>query len=123
MPLRKVCRRPETDYRLQQLHAVNDALSINQQKTSTNPSAVTASRAITPVKTIQKQHSSNAAVVAPVSHANVSVATHTESLEPKEFETGNPNSAGNSDVPLGTAVVGSSSAPFGSTENKHEAKL
>ena len=27
VPLRKVCRRPETDYRLQQLHAVNDAAS------------------------------------------------------------------------------------------------
>lgn len=37
MPLRKVCRRPETDYRLQQLHAVNESAAMNQQKPSTEP--------------------------------------------------------------------------------------
>ncbi|KAF5460951.1 hypothetical protein F2P56_020783 [Juglans regia] len=122
VPLRKVCRRPETDYRLQQLHAVNEVASINQQKTTTNPLADSAPRAITPVETMQKQHSGEAAMVAPVSHANISVATHTVTLEPKEFEAGNPNIAGNSNVPTGTAVV-SSTAPFGSMENRHEAKL
>ncbi|KAJ7948703.1 Protein SAWADEE HOMEODOMAIN-like 2 [Quillaja saponaria] len=34
VPLRKVCRRPETDYRLQQLHAVNEAVAVDQHKTS-----------------------------------------------------------------------------------------
>lgn len=32
VPLRKICRRPETDYRLQQLHAVNDTTSSDQHK-------------------------------------------------------------------------------------------
>ncbi|KAL1221615.1 SAWADEE HOMEODOMAIN-like protein 2 [Cardamine amara subsp. amara] len=33
VPLRKICRRPETDYRLQQLHsAVNDLANSNQQQ-------------------------------------------------------------------------------------------
>ena len=39
MPLRKICRRPETDYRLQQLHAiVNELTSVDQQKTGMDPS-------------------------------------------------------------------------------------
>ncbi|GLT55673.1 hypothetical protein SLA2020_287740 [Shorea laevis] len=38
VPLRKVCRRPETDYRLQQLHAANDSTAADQQKTIADPS-------------------------------------------------------------------------------------
>lgn len=39
MPLRKICRRPETDYRLQQLHAVvNEVAPVDQQKTGMDPS-------------------------------------------------------------------------------------
>ncbi|QCD86577.1 protein SAWADEE HOMEODOMAIN HOMOLOG 2 [Vigna unguiculata] len=39
VPLRKICRRPETDYRLQQLHAiVNELTSVDQQKTGMDPS-------------------------------------------------------------------------------------
>ncbi|KAJ9550870.1 hypothetical protein OSB04_014915 [Centaurea solstitialis] len=34
--LRKICRRPETDYRLQQLHAVNESLSANHNKNGAN---------------------------------------------------------------------------------------
>ncbi|XP_038689124.1 protein SAWADEE HOMEODOMAIN HOMOLOG 2-like isoform X2 [Tripterygium wilfordii] len=32
VPLRKVCRRPETDYRLQQLHAMNDSATADLHK-------------------------------------------------------------------------------------------
>ncbi|XP_014494320.1 protein SAWADEE HOMEODOMAIN HOMOLOG 2 isoform X1 [Vigna radiata var. radiata] len=39
VPLRKICRRPETDYRLQQLHAVvNEVAPVDQQKTGMDPS-------------------------------------------------------------------------------------
>jgi len=48
VPLRKICRRPETDYRLQQLHAVNEAAPMDQQKTGMDPAAnVNAVRATT----------------------------------------------------------------------------
>ncbi|KAG2681806.1 hypothetical protein I3760_11G160700 [Carya illinoinensis] len=111
VPLRKVCRRPETDYRLHQLHAVNDAAaSIEQQKNSMDPSAVTVPRSSTPAETMQKQRYVDAAVVAPVSNANVSVATHTVAPEPKQAEISNTNIAGNSIVPPGAAPVSSDAA-------------
>ncbi|KAI3457411.1 hypothetical protein Pfo_014074 [Paulownia fortunei] len=37
VPLRKICRRPETDYRLQQLHA--GSTNVNPQKTGVDPQA------------------------------------------------------------------------------------
>lgn len=50
VPLRKICRRPETDYRLQQLHS--GSATVNAQKTGTDPrpgnsSVVNASSATT----------------------------------------------------------------------------
>ncbi|GAB2277993.1 hypothetical protein Dimus_012693 [Dionaea muscipula] len=38
VPLRKVCRRPETDYRLHVLHAANDSASVDPQKAIADPS-------------------------------------------------------------------------------------
>lgn len=112
MPLRKVCRRPETDYRLQQLHAVNDAAGfIEQQKISMDPSAVNVPRASTPTETMQKQRYVDAALVAPVSNANISVATaHTVAPESKQAEVSNSNMAGNSIVPPGAASASSNAA-------------
>lgn len=122
VPLRKVCRRPETDYRLQQLHAVNEAASIDQPKTSMDLLAVNAPRLITPAEAVQKQRYPDAAVVAaPASHANVSAATHTVTPEPKQAEISITNIAVNPDVPPGAAFV-SSTAPGGSIENRPEAK-
>ncbi|KAL4310729.1 hypothetical protein GQ457_01G004200 [Hibiscus cannabinus] len=65
VPLRKVCRRPETDYRLQQLHA---STNTDQQKTSTDPSTATV-----PAEIMQKQQNPDVPRTAPVvvSHANV----------------------------------------------------
>uniref|UniRef100_A0A7C8YSE0 Homeobox domain-containing protein n=1 Tax=Opuntia streptacantha TaxID=393608 RepID=A0A7C8YSE0_OPUST len=66
VPLRKVCRRPETDYRLQQLHAANESasaspsVSLDPQK----PAAVDPSSSIT--LRVIKSNPSSAAVVAPV---------------------------------------------------------
>ncbi|KAK6946565.1 SAWADEE domain [Dillenia turbinata] len=44
VPLRKVCRRPDTDYRLQQLHAMNDAASAGQHNAASEQSMVGASK-------------------------------------------------------------------------------
>ncbi|XP_059443703.1 protein SAWADEE HOMEODOMAIN HOMOLOG 2-like [Corylus avellana] len=119
VPLRKVCRRPETDYRLQQLHAVNEAASMDHQKTSMDPPAVSAPRVTTPVETMQKQRYADAAVMPPVLHANVSVANLTVIPEPKQAETSNTNIAGKANVPPAAAFV--STAPGGSIENRPEA--
>ncbi|KAK5844488.1 protein SAWADEE HOMEODOMAIN HOMOLOG 2-like [Gossypium arboreum] len=78
VPLRKVCRRPETDYRLQQLHASSNT----EQKPSTNPPTAT-----TPTETMQKQQNrdvSRTPALVGVSHANVSsIAAQTANPESK----------------------------------------
>ncbi|KAJ0045451.1 hypothetical protein Pint_04660 [Pistacia integerrima] len=85
VPLRKVCRRPETDYRLQQLHAMNDSGSADQQKSSLDISTAGAPRVIcSSAEMMQKQGIVNVApAAAPVSFANVSVATQSTIMEPK----------------------------------------
>ncbi|KAL4271867.1 hypothetical protein GQ457_13G003780 [Hibiscus cannabinus] len=78
VPLRKVCRRSETDYRLQQLHALTNT---DQQKTSTDPSTAT-----TPANTMQKQQNPDVSRTVPVgvSHSNISpVVAQTANLEYK----------------------------------------
>ncbi|XP_071691922.1 uncharacterized protein [Rutidosis leptorrhynchoides] len=55
--LRKICRRPETDYRLQQLHAVNES-SANQNKNgaTNNVHTVNTLRVYPPAEVQPKQH-------------------------------------------------------------------
>lgn len=121
VPLRKVCRRPESDHRLQQLHAVNEAASIDQQKTSLDPSGVSGLRVATPAETLQQQRYVDAMVVStgPALHANVSVATHTVIPESKQAETSNTNIAGNANAPPGAALV--SNTALGGSETRPEA--
>ncbi|KAA8523947.1 hypothetical protein F0562_010370 [Nyssa sinensis] len=111
VPLRKVCRRPETDYRLQQLHAVNESASMNQQKTGAELRTGNTLRVYPPIETMQKQQQveEHAQVVAGASHVNMPVVTETEVLEPKTAETNDASSAGNSIVPPGN-VSGASAA-------------
>ncbi|EOY13134.1 hypothetical protein QUC31_002177 [Theobroma cacao] len=88
VPLRKVCRRPETDYRLQQLHASNDSASTDQQKTSTDPSTANAPKVISSsTETMLKQQNPDAFRTALVAHANVSVAAQTTNPESKNAGT------------------------------------
>lgn len=125
MPLRKVCRRPESDHRLQQLHAVNEAASIDQQKTSFDPSGVSGLRVATPAETLQQQRYADAMVVSPgpALHANVSVATHTVIPESKQAETSNTNIAGNANAPTGAALVSNTALipTLGGSETQPEA--
>ncbi|KAL5738143.1 hypothetical protein ACOSP7_030904 [Xanthoceras sorbifolium] len=79
VPLRKVCRRPETDYRLHQLHAMNDTVPTDQQKISLDFSAANAPRVISSSAEIMQKPGH--AIVAPA--APLSVAPHTVTPETK----------------------------------------
>uniref|UniRef100_A0A5B7AEQ1 Homeobox domain-containing protein n=1 Tax=Davidia involucrata TaxID=16924 RepID=A0A5B7AEQ1_DAVIN len=115
VPLRKVCRRPETDFRLQQLQAVNESASVNRQKSGAEPYTGSTLRVYPPTETMQKQqkaeeHAQVVAVVPPASHVNMPVATETKVLQPKTAETNCVNNAGNSNVPPGNVAVTSATA-------------
>ncbi|KAB1995646.1 hypothetical protein ES319_D13G174600v1 [Gossypium barbadense] len=83
VPLRKVCRRPETDYRLQQLHAASN-LSNDQHKTSTDQSTAVAPKIIgSSTEAMQKLQNPDQSRTATDSHFNVSVAAQTTNQESK----------------------------------------
>lgn len=109
MPLRKVCRRPETDYRLQQLHAMNDSVMVDHQKTSADLSASTATRVtVSSAEMMHKQVNANIAQGAPLSHSFVSVPAQT--VEPKNASASSGISSSNPAVPPGGAAVISGTA-------------
>ncbi|KAL3508719.1 hypothetical protein ACH5RR_028120 [Cinchona calisaya] len=58
VPLRKVCRRPETDYRLQKLHA--EPANLNQNKTGSEPPKGNTLKVYPPAEATQKQHKAEA---------------------------------------------------------------
>ncbi|KAI3774965.1 hypothetical protein L1987_49531 [Smallanthus sonchifolius] len=61
--LRKICRRPETDYRLQQLHAVNESINANQNKNGANNIHTMSTLRVYPPAEVQpKQHKVEPAV-------------------------------------------------------------
>lgn len=104
VPLRKICRRPETDYRLQQLHAVNEATPMDQQRTGMDPAAanVNAMRATT--ETVPKELvSANIHMeTTPVLQTNV---PESMDVDQKKAET-------NTDVQAGNSIINPVSAPF-----------
>lgn len=127
VPLRKVCRRPETDYRLQQLHAVNEAASAEQQKSSMDSFAVNALRASIPAETIQKLQNTDAASTAPVLPASALLTSQASVLDPKKTETSNVVDAGNSNTapPAGNPVTSGSlisNSPVLSGDNMLDSK-
>ena len=65
VPLRKICRRPETDYRLLQLHAANDSTATDQKETGTDPSTANAQTVAASASetTPRQQHNSDVAMV------------------------------------------------------------
>ncbi|TKY66468.1 SAWADEE HOMEODOMAIN-like 2 [Spatholobus suberectus] len=101
VPLRKICRRPETDYRLQQLHAVNEAAPVDQQKTGMDPANVNAMRAS--AETVPKQLiAANIHMETPVLQTNF---PETMVVDQKKAET-------NTDVQAGNSIITPGSAPF-----------
>lgn len=119
MPLRKVCRRPETDYRLQQLLVKNELGPANQHKTGADPPTSNSLRVYPPIEPrMQKQQQkaegiSDAVpvVVTPSSLGNVNVSTEAKVLQPKTTEVISSGDAGTSVVvPPANVVVTSGTA-------------
>lgn len=119
VPLRKVCRRPETDYRLQQLHA-------EQQKNNLETFTISAARKVAPVETVQKPHNADIATTAPILQANVSVTNQASTPEPKQTGTSPVINTGNANVPPASDAGNDAGIPDGTTklrsENKPEAE-
>ena len=111
MPLRKICRRPETDYRLQQLHAVHE-----QQKSGMDPAPVHAIRVTTSAET-QNQQNANFPISASAQSTNVN---------PSKAERAPDVTAAHSMFPVGTATFTTntvtSSVPGVTSQNMAEGK-
>ena len=113
MPLRKVCRRPETDYRLQQLHPSNDSGSVDQQKPEPSPyGGGSILRAVpTPPEMMQKLHVSGnvgeaaGSVLMPPPADTPPMPAGTTAPEPKPMEISSSGNGGNLSIPSGNAVV------------------
>ncbi|KAE9458084.1 hypothetical protein C3L33_10017, partial [Rhododendron williamsianum] len=108
VPLRKVCRRPETDYRLQQLHAVNDSGSVNQQKKTSGPHTANSLRVYPPTETTQKQP--KVEVVAPAPQANATVYAEKKVLPPKSSEISTASNVGTPIAPPPNVALTSGAA-------------
>lgn len=128
VPLRKICRRPETDYRLHQLHAVNDAAPTDQQKIALDhPANVHGARVTNPSEMVQKQQQiANIHIVTPVLQTNVSIPPQSMNVDPMKAETKADVQAGNSVTPSTAAFTGiiatTSSVPEVSTQNLADGK-
>lgn len=90
MPLRKICRRPETDYRLQQL-SLNEPVS---QKVAADPSTEAVPNAAIPSEAVQLNDkpapNPSVSVVPALVQETASAALGTTPSEPKKVETGAP---------------------------------
>ncbi|XP_027354197.1 protein SAWADEE HOMEODOMAIN HOMOLOG 2-like [Abrus precatorius] len=125
VPLRKVCRRPETDYRLQQLHAVNEVVPVDQQKSGMNPANVHAVRVTT--ETVPKQLiAASIHMETQVLQTNVPHAPQTMNVNAKKAETTSDVQAGNSIITPGsapfTSIIATSNLPEVSNQNMAEGK-
>ncbi|CAN6558212.1 unnamed protein product [Malus baccata var. baccata] len=104
VPLRKVCRRPETDYRLQQLHAVNEAISAERKSMEHFMVSATSG------EMMQNQQNAEAAHVPPTFHVAASLPTQATTPELRT-EISTVVSAGNSNAPVSSTVVTVTSVP------------
>ncbi|XP_057457819.1 protein SAWADEE HOMEODOMAIN HOMOLOG 2-like [Lotus japonicus] len=126
VPLRKVCRRPETDYRLQQLHAVSDSAHVDQQKSGMDAANVYTIRVTSSSETVPKQQVTNIhQLPTPVLQPNVSLAPQSMNVDPKKAETTDVQ-PGNSTIVPGSvpfpSIVTTTSAPEVPTQNMAEGK-
>ncbi|KAL1325630.1 hypothetical protein HN51_035684 [Arachis hypogaea] len=128
VPLRKVCRRPETDYRLQQLHAANEAGgATDQQKIATKPVNAHGIRVTSSSETVPRQQNANISMAPPhVLQMTVSVAPQNLVVDPKKTETIINVQAGNSIIAPGsvalTSSIAISSVPEVPSQNISEGK-
>ncbi|XVE50167.1 hypothetical protein DITRI_Ditri01bG0140300 [Diplodiscus trichospermus] len=130
VPLRKVCRRPETDYRLQQLHASNNSTVSDQPKTSTDLSTASTPKVTSSTET--KQQNPDPSKTAPVLHASVPVSAPTSNPELKNAGamttnitnpvTANPGASPIAATLTSSAAVAAASATSGPAQNMQEGK-
>ncbi|KAK7244223.1 hypothetical protein RIF29_39042 [Crotalaria pallida] len=120
VPLRKICRRPETDYRLHQFNTVHEAAPVVDQKIGMDPATVQAIR-VTTASAEQKPQNANIPIVTSISQTIVSLPQQSMNVMPK-VETVTDVVAGNSTVPAGTAVF-TISVPAVSSQSKAEGKI
>ncbi|KAK0600020.1 hypothetical protein LWI29_010789 [Acer saccharum] len=124
VPLRKVCRRPETDYRLHQLHAMNDSVSMDQQKTSVDISTANAPPRVisSSAEIMQKPGNANIGPAAPVSQAHVPIVPRSVTPETKIAGASNAINPNNpADPPTGavaTSVIRAASVGTGNMQGK-----
>lgn len=129
VPLRKVCRRPETDYRLHQLHAVHDSAAPADQKSGMDPANIHGIKVTNSSETVQKQQQiANIHIVTPVLQTNVSIPPlppppppQSMNVDPKKVETKLDVQAGNSVTPVSVPFT-TSNVPEVSTQNLAEGK-
>ncbi|KAK3030258.1 hypothetical protein RJ639_039841 [Escallonia herrerae] len=104
VPLRKVCRRPETDYRLQQLHAANESAAVKSQKSGAEHHTGNSLRVYPPAEATHKLPKVEAAAVLPAAaYNNLTPIAENKVQQPKVAETLSSSNTGNSNVPPGNA--------------------
>ncbi|GMH14354.1 hypothetical protein Nepgr_016195 [Nepenthes gracilis] len=99
VPLRKVCRRPETDYRLQQLHAANESASADPQKAITDPTSgsnprVANSNEDVPMHPKATANPSTISPTAAPAQANMGISPELVDLGSKKIEDASQDVAG-----------------------------
>jgi len=118
VPLRKVCRRPETDYRLQQLHVKNELGPVNPQKIGSDPPMSNSLRVYPPNEPRMQKQQQKAEVISdavsvvfpPTSLGNVNVSAEAKVLPPKTTEIISSGDVGTSVVTPPTNVAVTSAA-------------
>lgn len=107
VPLRKVCRRPETDYRLQQL-SQNEPASVTQKVAADHTTGAILKPAI-PSDAMQLDHkpapTPSVSVVPTPVQANASASPETAASEPKKVETGPVYISFEGSVPAGESTA------------------
>lgn len=103
VPLRKVCRRPETDYRLQQLYASNEHASTNQHKVGAVATDNTL-RVYPPVEPMQKQRKiedllNNGPVLTGTSQTNLLAGSEIKPPQTNVADIMDAGTTGNSSAP------------------------
>ncbi|KAK4387106.1 protein SAWADEE HOMEODOMAIN2 [Sesamum angolense] len=100
VPLRKICRRPETDYRLQQLHAMS--VSVNPQKMGIDPQVgnnilkVDATGGATQKQPKPEERIDTRSMTNPATLTNVPAAAESKLPTSKIVDTGNAPAVANS---------------------------
>lgn len=123
--MRKICRRPETDYRLQQLHAVNEAASMEPPKSGMDSVLLSGPRLN--FEGTQKPLGKDATMVAPNANLNVNVQAQTITQEVRNIETSSTPISFNSGNPAGSSAflsgIATTSVSGGLGDNVSDGKL